>query len=211
MLRIALLLLVALMLFGCGAKVIPQQVAGGIIDLSSGSQTIDHHGVVITVQLDDLQYAPYRQVDNIASFQVGVNNNSMHPWAFPFELVRLVAADGQQFSAVSPLRVKEMVSRDLPYMVPYPYVGYYYLEDVQRGSHFNSFTSDLPYYAANHPQDIFTQALPEVAVEPGNRISGLLYFVCNLDSMSSFEFKVNVPASGNYPGAEYVFPFTVEK
>lgn len=211
MLRIASLLLFTSILFGCGAKVIPRQVTDGVIDPDRGAQSITRNALTIGVQLHELQYAPYRHVDNITSFYVEVVNNTPQPWSFPFELVRIVTADGRQFRAVSPLRIKEMVSRDLPYMVPYPYVGYYYLEDAQRGSHFNSFTSDLPYYAANHPQDIFTQALPEVPVAPGKRIEGLLYFVCDLTQVSGFEVEVATPATDEYPEGRYVFPFSVEK
>jgi len=194
-------------LFGCGPQIIPRQVPGGSLDLKAGSQTLQREGVGITARVDSLQYAPYRQVDNITSFFIEVRNLSSRPWSFPFSGLMLVAADGRQYTAVTPQQVKEMVSRDLPYMVPYPYVGYYYLEDAQRGSYFNSFTSDLPYYAANHPQDIFTQALPAAAVEPGNRISGLVYFVADLSTMPAFELKIRPPS----PMDEFVFPFVVEK
>jgi len=206
MLRIALLLVVA-MTFGCSAQIIPQQVTGGIINQEKASQTISNSGISVTINVQDLYYAPYRQVDNISSFLIEIHNASDGAWAFPFQGVRLVASDGRQFSAISPQQVKDMVSRDLPYMVPYPYVGYYYLEDAQKGSHFNSFTSDLPYYASNHPQDIFTQALPEDPVEPGNRISGLLYLVCDLTTMKAFELRIKDPARE----IEFVFPFTVEE
>ncbi|PLY04567.1 MAG: hypothetical protein C0624_05530 [Desulfuromonas sp.] len=161
--------------------------------------------------MQDLYYAPYRQVDNITSFYFEVRNNTVAPWSFPFDRVHLVATDGRQFSTITPAQVKEMVSRDLPYLVPYPYVGYYYLEDAQRGSHFNTFTSDLPYYAANHPQDIFTQALSTEPVGPGNRISGLVYFVCDLTDMTAFEVRVDLPGSDTTSDNRFVFPFIVDK
>jgi len=205
------LILFLVVLCGCGPQIIPRQAPGGTVDLKAGSQTLRHDGIIITARVDSLNYAPYRQVDNLTSFYLDVQNLSATPWKFPFNGLMVVASDGRQFTAISPLQVKEMVSRDLPYMVPYPYVGYYYLEDAQRGSYFNSFTSDLPYYAANHPQDIFTQALPEAAVEPGNRISGLVYFVVDLSSMSAFQLKIRPPSAAAPSGAEYIFPFVVEK
>ena len=205
--RYFVLLTFVFVLTGCGAKIIPQQVPGGSLDLDAGSQTISRDGVSISAKVQDLQYAPYRQVDNITSFFLSVSNNTAKPWKFPFEKLLLVANDGRQYTAISPLQVKELVSRDLPYMVPYPYVGYYYLEDAQKGSYFNSFTSDLPYYAANNPQDIFTQALPEDAIQPGNRIEGLVYFVADLESMTSFKLSVPLPSSDQ----SLVYPFAVEK
>lgn len=207
--RIVLLLFVTL-LFGCGAQVVPRQVDGGIIDLKTGAQKIQKNGVEMTVHLQDLRYAPYRQVDNITSIHFEVENLTTQPWKFPFEGVRLVSADGRQFSPVTPEQVKEMVSRDLPYMVPYPYVGYYYLEDAQRGSHFNTFTSNLPYYASNRPQDIFTQALPHDAIEPGNRIAGLVYFVCDVTGMQGFEITINTGGAPS-PDRRFIFPFIVDK
>lgn len=208
--RITLLLLIVLM-SGCSAKIVPRQVAGGVLDLKAGSQAIDKNDISISVRVQDLTYAPYRQVDNITSFYFDVQNRSSQPWSFPSEAVRLVASDGRQFSPVTPMQVKEMVSRDLPYMVPYPYVGYYYLEDAQRGSHFNTFTSNLPYYASNHPQDIFTQALPTDSIEPGNRIAGLIYFVCDLTTLSEFEIRVAVPDKAGATDNQFVFPFIVDK
>lgn len=208
--RIAMLLFVTF-LFGCSAQVVPRQVAGGIIDPEAASQTLTRAGITVTARVQDLSYAPYRQVDNITSLYLDIANASGQPWSFPFELVRLVATDGRQFSTISPQRVKEIVSRDLPYMVPYPYVGYYYLEDAQKGSYFNSFTSDLPYYAANRPQDIFTQALPEEAVETGNRISGLIYLICDLTRMQGFELRIPNPAQPDMRDPMFVFPFTVEQ
>ena len=205
--RLFVILSIALVVTGCGAKIIPQQVSGGTIDLEAGSQTISRNDVIISAKVQDLQYAPYRQVDNIVSFFLNVANNTTKPWKFPFEKLLLVANDGRQHTAISPTQVKEIVSRDLPYMVPYPYVGYYYLEDAQKGSYFNSFTSDLPYYAANNPQDIFTQALPEDAIQPGNRIEGLIYFVADLESMTSFKLSVPLPLSEQ----ALVYPFAVEK
>ncbi len=208
--RITLLLLVIL-LTGCSAKIVPKQVAGGLLDLKAGSQKIDMNDISISVRVQDLSYAPYRQVDNITSFYFDVQNRTPQPWSFPAEAVRLVASDGHQFSPVTPMQVKEMVSRELPYMVPYPYVGYYYLEDAQKGSHFNTFTSNLPYYASNHPQDIFTQALPTDAIEPGNRIAGLVYFVCDLTVMSEFEIRVKGPGTAGAAESQFVFPFIVDK
>lgn len=199
------------LLLGCTPQIIPLETPGGIVDLKAGSQTLERSGVSVTARLDQLQYAPYRQVDNITSFHLDVSNGLNQNWSFPFENLLLVSQDGRQFTAVSPLQVKEMVSRDLPYMVPYPYVGYYYLEDAQKSSYFNSFTSDLPYYAANRPQDIFTQALPEGTIKPGNRISGLVYFVADLTTMPSFTLTLSIPPAQGYPGGEFAFPFSVEK
>jgi len=207
--RILWLVPVFALLLGCSAQVVPRQAPGGVI--SGGAQPLSQDGIAITAQLDQIAYAPYRQVDNITSFQLQVTNQRSTAWTFPFDRLILVTADGRQFSAVSPAQVKELVSRDLPYLVPYPYVGYYYLEDAQKSSYFNSFTSNLPYYAANRPQDIFTQALPESAVQPGNHISGLAYFIVDLTSMTSFSLKLDVPAAAGYPAASFVFPFAVEK
>lgn len=209
--RLFVILTLVLVLTGCGTKIIPQQVPGGTIDLGTGSQTVSSNGVTISANVQDLQYAPYRQVDNITSFFLSVKNSTSSPWKFPFEKLLLVADDGRQHTAISPVQVKELVSRDLPYMVPYPYVGYYYLEDAQKGSYFNSFSSDLPYYAANNPQDIFTQALPEDAIQPGNHIEGLVYFIADLESMSWFKLTVPLPDDKSNSPKVIVYPFAVEK
>ena len=60
---------------------------------------------------------------------------------------------GRQYRSITPERVREIVSKDTVYLIPYPYVGYYYLADQAMAAHDNAFSSSMPFYAEYHPQD----------------------------------------------------------
>jgi len=118
--------------------------------------------------------------------------------------------EGRQYPAITPERVREIVSKDTVYLIPYPYVGYYYLEDQERGASQQTMTSSLPFYAEYHPQDIFTRALPAVPVLPHSKSSGVVYFIVDLTRTDRAELLL-YPDPRMQGEPRYRFPFNVEK
>lgn len=206
-------ILVASLLFFCSAcsvSVSPIATPTGTINLEDQSLTETRDGVSFTVKIDQLNVAPYQQVDNIASFHIKINNQSESPVSFPSKAFLLKDGDGQQYRSITPERVREIVSKDSVYLIPYPYVGYYYLEDQTRVAYENTFSSSLPFYAEYHPQDIFTRALTEEPILEHSGASGVVYFIANLEKTNYAELLIfpNQDTSGK-PLAK--FPFAIEK
>jgi len=206
------LLAVSILLFcsACSVNVAPIATPTGTINLEDKSLTETRDGVAFTVKLDELSVGAYPLVDNITSFHVTIDNSTENQVSFPSPAFLLKDGSDRQYRSITPERVREIVSKDTVYLIPYPYVGYYYLDDQARASYNDTFSSSLPFYAEYHPQDIFTRALTEEPILKGSKVAGLVYFIADLERSNYAEVLVfpNQEASGE-PLAK--FPFSIEK
>ncbi|MBW2451066.1 MAG: hypothetical protein JRF07_01795 [Deltaproteobacteria bacterium] len=209
-LRASVLCLVVLLLSACSVKIVPMPTATATVNPADNSISEEHNNVQVTVRLEELSVSPYMLVDNIASFYLEIHNRSSEPVDIPHEAFLLVDNASRQYRTITPERVREIVSKDTVYLIPYPYVGYYYLEDQMTVAQTDTFSSSLPFYAEYHPQDIFTQALPEGSVLPGSKVAGLLYFLTDLERVNQFEVRL-YPTVDMTESPLYRFPFAVEK
>ncbi len=206
-------ILVALTLLFCSAcsvKVVPVASPTGTINHEEKSITETRGGVSFTVKLDELSVSPYEMVDNITSFHVSIENRTGAEISFPSHAFLLRDGSNRQYRSITPEQVREIVSKDTVYLIPYPYVGYYYLEDQAKVSNNDTFSSSLPFYAQYHPQDIFTQALTDQPILSDSHVSGLVYFVASLERTDFAELMVfqNGSTSGE-PLAK--FQFSIKK
>jgi hypothetical protein len=194
----------------CSVKVAPIATATGTINAEDQSLTEVRDGVAMTVRLDELSVAPYQLVDNITSFHVTIDNQTETSVSFPAKAFLLKDGNGRQYRSITPERVREIVSKDTVYLIPYPYVGYYYLEDQAMVTNADTFSSSMPFYAEYHPQDIFTRALTEQPILNASKASGVVYFIADLERESYAELLV-------FPGGEAsgeplaTFPFAIAK
>lgn len=190
----------------CSVSVAPIASPTGTINAQEQSITETRDGVAFTVKLDELSLASYPMVDNITSFHVTIDNRTQQDIAFPPQAFLLKDGDGHQYRSITPERVREIVSKDTVYLIPYPYVGYYYLEDQERMAFADTFSSSLPFYAEYHPQDIFTRALTEQPVLKNSKVSGVIYFIADLEKSGSAEVMVFRDAKvGGDPLARFSF------
>ncbi len=194
----------------CTVSVAPIATSTGTINSEEKSMTEIRDGVAFTVKLDELSVGAYPMVDNITSFHVTIDNRTDKQVSFPSQAFLLKDGSNRQYRSVTPERVREIVTKDTVYLIPYPYVGYYYLEDQARASFNDTFSSSLPFYAEYHPQDIFTRALTEQPILKGSKVAGLVYFVADLERSNYAELLVfsDKEASGE-PLAK--FPFSIKK
>lgn len=200
-----------LLLAGCGFTVVPRATGTATVDLAERSVSETKNGVRMTTRVLDLEVAPYHAVENLTSFQVTVENLTDQPLTVPLESFLLLDQDGMQYRAVPPERVIEIAKKDSAYLIPYPYVGYYYLEDREKGAFFNTFDSALPYFAENYPQDVRTRGLPQDSIIPGAKITGAVYFLVDLGTLKSFEMRVYLPGTSVSGPADFTLPFSIEK
>lgn len=202
----------AILLFcsACSVKVIPQPTLTALPGPVDGSLTESHDGVVITSRLDQLSVQPYQLVDNLTSFHITIDNQTGKQINVPIEAFVLKDGEDRQYRTITPERVREIVSKDTVYLIPYPYVGYYYLTDQEKGAFHQTMTSSLPFYAEYHPQDIFTRALPTGPILPHANVSGVIYFIADLTSTDRAELLLySNPQIQGEP--RYRFPFSIER
>jgi len=208
-LTISILLFMAFITGCASVKAIPEQVPGGVINSQDNSLTITRDNLVITVAVADTDMVNYNIDAMIASFNVEIRNNGGDEVVFNKESFVLIDSNRRQYYPLTPERIKEMLAKDTYYLLPYPYVGFYYLEDYELAQFKNSTSSNLPYYFELYPQDIYTKALPFEPIIPKAGIKGLLYFQADIHSISSFSVNVYKKGVSKSAPPDFIFPFKV--
>lgn len=206
------ILLLATLFTGCASvKVIPDAVPDGTINLQDNSQTISRDNLVITVSPADTDMVNYNIEGMVASFNVEILNAGDSEVTFDKDSFVLIDSNGRQYYPLTPEKVKEMLAKDTYYLLPYPYVGFYYLEDYELAQYKNSTSSNLPYYFELYPQELFTKALPTEPIIPKARIKGLIYFHADIHSLTAFTLNVYKNITSKSAPPDFIFPFKVVK
>jgi len=210
--KISVLISMALFLLsGCGIAVVPQSTATARADLESNSISETKSGITITARLQDQEVAPFLMDNNLTSFNLTLANDTDRQISIPLESFLLVDNEGMQYRPVEPERIQEILKQNSPYLIPYPYVGYYYLEDIEKAGAACTFDSALPYYAENHPEDTLAGTLPAGTIVPGAKISGSIFFMVDLSTRQSIELRGYLPGTSMNLPADFVLPFYIEK
>lgn len=209
--RLSCLCLCILLLVGCGVKVVPKPTATALLDPATNALSWSAKGVNLSVKLVDQDVARTQMIDRVASFSVTAANLTGKELTLPLSSYLLVDDQGNQLRPITPEELLRIVSRESFYLIPYPYFGYYYLEDRAKLSSFNTMTSPLPYFPENHPQAILIEAVPTAAIVPGAKVSGLVYFLVDFEKKQQIEFRAYLPGADTSAAPDFTFPFSVEK
>ncbi len=204
-------LLLIVLLSGCAVRVVPEQVPAGVINQKDNSISIAKENMVMTLSPADTEMLNYNTEGMVASFNVEIQNIGENEVVFDYESFILLDADKRQYYQLTPEKIRQMLAKDTYYLLPYPYVGFYYLEDYERAAFKNSTDSNLPYYFELRPQDIYTKSLPIEPLIPKAKTKGLIYFHADVNNMKSFKiiaFRKGVPKKSD---PDFTFPFKVEK
>jgi hypothetical protein len=205
------LLLVALtVLSGCAVKVLPEPVPGGIVSPDGKSLSLTNADVSITATVVDEEIFNNTQ-GMITSLKVEITNGGESEIVYDNDSFIMVDGDNRQYFAVTPEKVRQMLAKETYYLLPYPYVGFYYLEDYEKAAFKNSTNTSLPYYYELYPEELFVKALPPGPIIPKAKVGGLVYFQADLYTLKSFRFLVYRKGSSKSAPPEFAFPFRVSK
>lgn len=204
--------LLSILIGGCSTvKIVPEPVTSGNINLSDNSQTVIQDGAEVTVRFDEAGINSYNLDSTVTSFLISIKNGSNKEIAFTEDSFILVDQDGVQYSLLTPAQVRDMLKKDSYYLMPYPYVGFYYLEDYQKTNFYNRSNSSLPYYYELYPQDIFSKALPMSTIIPGMKIQGLAYFKIDPANHQKIKLLVFRKGASKSSPPDFSFPFKIVK
>lgn len=208
---LAILLLLAL-LSGCTSlKIVPDPAAAGIINQKNNSIAISKSDVAITAAIADPEMINYNIEGMVASFQIEIENLGNNEIAYDAGSFLLVDSTSRQYFALTPEKIRQMMAKDTYYLLPYPYVGFYYLEDYEQASFKNATNSKMPYYYELYPQEIYSKALPDGAIIPKAKVSGLVYFHADLGSFAAFKLLVYRKGAAKSAEPDFSIPFRVLK
>ncbi len=207
--NIAILLLI-ITLNGCSSvKVVPEQTPAGIINIKDNSQAITKDHLVITVAPADTDMVNYNIEGMVASFNVEIQNSTAAEVSFDNDSFILIDSDRRQYYSLTPEKIRQMMAKDTYYLLPYPYVGFYYLEDYEQAQFKNSTNSNLPYYFELRPQELYTKALPTEPIIPNAMVKGLLYFHVDIQTLSAFSIHVYRKGASKSAPPDFIFPYKV--
>jgi hypothetical protein len=196
---------------GCALKVLPDPTATGTINPRNNSQTITKDNIAITVSNGDAELSSYNLENFVTSFAIDIENLGQTEVSFDADSFILLDDENRQYNALTADKVRQILTKDSYYLLPYPYVGFYYLEDYEKASYKTSASSNLPYYYEVYPQDIYTKALPSGAIIPKAKVSGLVYFRADLARLKSVRLLIFMKGTPKSADPDFVFPFRIVK
>lgn len=204
--------LFAMLLAGCSSvKVVPEQTGTGRVNAADNSQTIVSDGIEVTARVDEMAINSYNLEGTVTAFHISIRNSTDREILFGDDSYVLTDESGLQYSLLTPENVRAMLKKDSYYLVPYPYVGFYYLEDYQKTNAYNRFNSALPYYYDLYPQDLFTKSLQATAVIPGMKVEGLAYFKIDPAAHQHINLLIFRKGVSKSTPPDFSFPFKVIK
>ncbi len=104
-----------------------------------------------------------------------------------------------------------MVSKDAVYLIPYPYVGYYYLEDQERLAYANTFSS-LPAALCRVPPPGYFHPRADPGANSCQLKGCWRCIVLSLDLEKTAYAELQVFADAEASGEPLlIFPFAIEK
>jgi hypothetical protein len=208
--RAVLIALLTWTLCGCSMKVVPDLSGGGIASPDGKGMTVSRQSISVTVRHVEPEIITTVE-GGIAAFNVEIANNGEAELQSDPDSFVLVGADQRQYFYLSPEKVRQLLAKDTYYLLPYPYVGFYYSEDYAEAEFRNSTNSSLPYYYEYRPQELFTSALQAGKIVPGAKTSGYVYFPADLYNMPAFRLMYYPPGATKSTPTDFVFPFKVTK
>lgn len=212
--RLRLLLLASLLMLmtACSTlKIVPLAIDNATIDTKENSLKVASAGVSVTAAHEPIELYSQNLVGYVTAFRVTVGNDTEGEVAVEQDSFILLDEQNHQYFSLMPAKVKEILSKDSYYLIPYPYVGFYYLEDYEKSNFINRQSSNLPYYYEVHPQEIFSKAFPLGQILPNAKVTGLVYF--NIDPAQHTKLKLYFYKKGTPKTAppDTVLPFSVQK
>ncbi|MDX9708598.1 MAG: hypothetical protein RBT64_03500 [Trichloromonas sp.] len=205
------MLVLVVCLCGCGVTVVPRATATAQVDPADNSISEIRNGVLVKARLHDPDFAPVLSEGNLTAFELTVGNRTGKSLSLPLSAFLLMDDRGTQYSPLPPERVNEILRRNSPYLLPYPYVGYYYLEDMEKAAAARGFTSSRPYFAQNRPADALVGALDNLDLVPDAQVTGLVFFTIDLTRVRSVELRGYLTPAAKDVNADFTLPFYVEK
>lgn len=201
-------LLIPLVLCGCGISVTPLATNDTkLVDPETIS--VNKDGIYLAAKVVDVEIPPYRAEKNIASIYVNIKNNTDRNFIYSLKSFLLIDSTGKQYFPIPTDRLTGYFERELSYLIPYPFVGYYYLQDRVDSSFNQSLVADSNFYYVNRPQNLLIDALPIEPLTKSAQTSGFLYFMIDLYAVDKFSLKVFWPDNDLVtPFVE--FPFVVK-
>jgi hypothetical protein len=201
----------ALLLSGCGVQVVPRASAQISLDADKKTVTATENGLTLSVKVQDLDFGPYTGENNITAFYVKLTNNSQEERTAPLAAFMLFDQDRKVYRPLESERVTALTRQEANYLIPYPYVGFYYLQDSTDFDYSTQSASSLGYSPQRTSASVEAYALPVGSIPSGAHIAGMLFFNIDLYEKKFVDLTFQLPGEGNVSETNFSFRFDVVK
>ncbi len=213
MMRIKVIaLLLFLFLAACSSvKIVPRPMTpGATVNPADQSIAISHSGLIVTARVQDTAVGGYDIKTPIAAFYLVIRNGSGSSVDIPLDAFTLLDSDGNSLSPIPPEEVNAILNPRFSAFLPFPYVGYYDIVDLEQHRASTEMASDRPYVGEGLPAA--ARLLPLRTGPLGHReeASGMLYFNIEIIDESSVELKTAIQSREGRK-LSFSHPFSIEK
>jgi hypothetical protein len=205
------ILFLALLLSGCGVQVVPRTSAQILLGADKETVTATENGLTLSAKVQDLDFGPYTGGNNITAFYVKITNNSKEELSVPLAAFLLFDQDRKIYRPLESDRVTALTRQEANYLIPYPYVGFYYLQDSTDFDYATQSASSLAYSPQKTPVSAEAYALPVGLIPSGAHIAGLIFFNIDLYEEKFVDLTLQLQGDGNVPETKFSFLFDVVK
>lgn len=204
------LMAAALLISGCGVKILPKTLQEGIIDPWHNSISKEKEGIKITARSMEWYHDPSFLDEYFTPIFFLIKNEKGQKVTVSYKEFIMFDDTGNQHNAIHPEKANEiLLARD--YYPFYPYYPYYpYTETViirEREGTYTTFGFGVPlfYYYRRSFSNISLYALPEGDIHPNAQIRGFVYFAKADKNSKELKIKVKID------GVEQEFEFILQK
>ena len=201
----------ALLLSGCGVQVVPRTSTQISLGADKETVTATENGLTLSAKLQDLDFGPYTGENNITAFYVKITNNSQEERSVPLAAFMLFDQDRKVYRPLESDRVTALTRQEANYLIPYPYVGFYYLQDSADFDYSTQSASSLAYSPQKTPLSAESYALPVGAIPSGANIAGMLFFNVDLYEKKYVDLTLQLQSTVTVPETKFSFLFDVVK
>ena len=205
------LVFLAFLLSGCGVQVVPRTSAQISLGADKETVTATQNGLTLSAKVQDLDFGPYTGENNITAFYVKISNNSLEERSVPLAAFLLFDQDRKVYRPLESDRVTALTRQEANYLIPYPYVGFYYLQDSTDFDYSTQSASSLAYSPQKTVGSAETYALPVGTIPSGAHIAGMLFFNIDLYEKKFVDLTLQMKNDGSVPDTKFSFLFDVVK
>lgn len=200
-----------LLLSGCGVQVVPRTSAQVSPGVDKETVTASENGLTLSAKVQDLDFGPYTGENNITAFYVKITNNSQDERSVPLAAFMLFDQDRKVYRPLEADRVTALTRQEATYLIPYPYVGFYYLQNSTDFDYSTQSASSLAYSPQQTPALAEGYALPVGAIPSGAHIAGMLFFNIDLYEKKFVDLTLELQSTGPVPETKFSLLFDVVK
>lgn len=203
--------ILALLLTGCGVKVVPRSSSQVSLGVDKETVSVTDNGLTFSAKVQDLDFGPYTGENNITAIYVKVANNSNVERSVPLSAFMLFDQDRKIYRPLESDRVTALTREESNYLIPYPFVGFYYLQDSSGFDYSTQSASSLGYSPQRSLESIDTYALPVGMIPPAANIAGMLFFNVDLYEKEVIDLTMHLPGNDKSPETKSSLLFDVIK